>query len=160
MKRMTRLTYLLLASTILSGYVCANPDCLDSLGLGIPAAEAGSADAMQEKDFVRCQEILRDRGNAKVLVVRDLLDGRLTLIQAAVWFKELNDQPAEFPSALHLRPTAVAEAELTCLQVIQWANVEMASYSRSQRDAVLHRLREEMRVNMLQNKGEVVLPRI
>jgi hypothetical protein len=111
-----------------------------------------------EQERVRALELdessrnLVEREAAKARVTRDLLDGRLTLLQAAAWFGRLN---RSLPSGLDHSDRL--DGATLCRQVIVWAFAELELRNDSRRDAVVARLQAELS-DHLERQGAVVLP--
>jgi hypothetical protein len=61
------------------------------------------------------------RLEAKEEVVRRLLAGRLTLLEAAALFGHLNEEPAAWPFQDNLRWPGASREEKLCRQVLDWA---------------------------------------
>jgi hypothetical protein len=98
-------------------------------------------------------EALGARLAAKRRVTQELLDGRLTLFEAAALFRRLN---LEAGGAL-ARPE-YTDAERVCRDVIAWAHTELAQGGDAARaDACADRLTEELRRHKA-GHGKVVLP--
>ncbi len=73
----------------------------------------------------RRNEVVVRRMHAKREVAWDLIDGRLTLIEAAARFRLLNDSPSEFPNRHLGLIEGRNDAERLCRQVIAWAHNEL-----------------------------------
>ncbi len=88
-----------------------------------PRAEGPGQEA-REAEMDRRLRVARGRIDAKWEVVRRLLVGRLTLLEAAAQFRDLNAEPADCPCQDgHVWPNASLEERL-CRQVIAWAQRE------------------------------------
>jgi hypothetical protein len=103
------------------------------------------------------------RIGAKHQIVGDVIDGRLTLVQAAALFGALNRLPPEsmkpslsdvYPS--HVRLRAHTDEEWLCEQVVHWVSFELAD-RQDLRDATVARLEAEFK-EALGNEGMVRLP--
>jgi hypothetical protein len=110
-------------------------------------------------------EILQDwddhilqRIELKDRVIADLLEGRLTLLQAAAWFAHLNDGgPPQFRELGDLFFHGASRGERLCRQVIQWCVVELRDRPSCETGPILERLEEELRSHLEQH-GTVELP--
>jgi hypothetical protein len=108
-------------------------------------------------------ETLR-RGDALVLkrmqdrkeVIRRLLAGQLTLRQAAVRFRHLNNTPAELAIDVRRSYPAPSEGESLCRQVISCAEAELSAQGATDFGPV-QRLRTELD-DMLRLSGTVEFP--
>src|SRR5260370_29933598 len=65
-------------------------------------------------------EVLRRRGLARERVVDRLLEGEMSLPQAAAWFRYLNDNPREYRLNYRELWPGNSDGEKLCRQVIQW----------------------------------------
>jgi hypothetical protein len=125
---------------------------LDALGMG------GSPTGGPQSLELRCgdPESLA-RITAKGEVIRRLIDGRVTLGEAAAWFRTLNrpsaaggrDFTADFPGA--------TEEERLCRQAIAWAKSKARVSSASREEAVGRRLEAEF-AQLQSRDGVVRLP--
>jgi hypothetical protein len=102
-------------------------------------------------------KVLHRRLAAKAAVVRQLLDGRLTLLEAAEWFKVLNEMPSDCPSYANAVFPTGSEGETLCRQVISWTEGQLLMQSPSQAEAVTRELKEELQA-YLERDGIVRLP--
>jgi hypothetical protein len=151
-----------LLAALLAGAARLQPDWASSLGLdecGPPEVRQQLAAERQRGTLLdRRQEVVRRRLDAKNEVVGQLLDRRLTLAEAAAWFKSLNESPADCPAAWHGEFPGASEGERLCRQVISWVHAELAQQSASQAEAVCGRLEDELQA-LLRRDGTVPLPR-
>jgi hypothetical protein len=87
----------------------------------------------QEQERSRAAELQRRDGvllvriQEKGRVVRRLIAGEVTLLQAAAAFKRLNDAPPAFRDERHRAFPAASEGESLCRQVIQWVEADLRS---------------------------------
>jgi hypothetical protein len=154
MRLFNGLTALLLAGVVLAGVVCAQHDLL---GLAAQSAQATKAQQLWEK-LEREQEIVFDRMRIKERVIADLLADRLTLLEAARWFKDLNESPADCQDNYRLFFPAPTAGESACRQVLAWAESALQESPRSHSDAVLNKLKQELQTHLKRHNGVVVLP--
>ena len=90
-------------------------------------------------------EALRRRLAFKDGIAADLVEGRMTLFEAAVRYAELDrDQPLYWAARRQQWP-GVADEELTCLVVIDMVELRL-SRDPARREAVVGRLKEELRL--------------
>jgi hypothetical protein len=108
-----------------------------------PLPEAPDEEA-REAELDRGLRAARQRIDAKWKVVRRLLAGELTLLEAAARFRDLNAEPADCPAQdSHLWPSASPEERL-CRQVIAWARAHSRDDSSGAAGAVVDRLEAEL----------------
>ena len=151
-----------LLAALLAGVARLRPEWVSVPGLD----GSGPSDAGRQMEAERQRAALLDRRNevvsrrldAKNVVVGQLLDGRMTLAEAAAWFKALNESPADCPAVAHGEFPGASEGERLCRQVIGWAQAERAGQSASQAEATNARLEEELQT-LLGRDGTVHLPR-
>ena len=112
--------------------------------------ESRELDAQIEESIQRCK--------AKEDVVRDVIAGELTLLQAAARFRDVN---ASWPKARTFLQQAYAGLpyeHALCRQIIVYAEAELRHQgSSAQKDSVLHRLEAEL-AEHLRRHGKVCLP--
>jgi hypothetical protein len=153
------LTLLLLLGTlaVLGG---VRPHWAERLGLGgISLAELRTILEAQRRsaEVLQKEAVVRRRLLGKFAITRDLLDGRLTLFQAAARFRELEALTSEYiyyPRTLY--PGATDEERL-CRQVIVWAHNEAMCITPSQAASLVERLEAELHEHICQH-GTVRLP--
>lgn len=103
-------------------------------------------------------EVLSARIEAKRQVVRRLVAGELTLVEAAGWFRYLNRTPEDLPARGVRLIEGRCEGEQLCLQVIRWAESELAGAAGAgEEDARLRALQAEL-ADHIARHGRVVLP--
>jgi hypothetical protein len=150
-----------LLAALLAGVARLRPDWVSGLGLdGSGPSDVGrqmEAERQRAALLDRRHEVVRRRLDAKNMVVGQLLDGRLTLAEAAAWFKALNESPADCPAVSHGESPGASEGERLCRQVIGWVQAERAGQSASQAEATSVRLEEELQT-LLRRDGTVHLP--
>ena len=104
--------------------------------------------AVTEVEAIQCRILAKDR------VVKELLDGRLTLFEAAAFFRRLNEAP---PRAAGLDFPGDSDEERLCRQVIQWVRAITAKGSLDATDGSTARFEEELSRHK-QRHGRVILP--
>ena len=111
--------------------------------------ESRELDAQIEESIQRCK--------AKEDVVRDVIAGELTLLQAAARFRDVN---ASWPKARAVVQQAYAGLpyeHALCRQVIAYAEAELRHQGSAHKDSVLHGLEAEL-AGHLRQCGRVCLP--
>jgi hypothetical protein len=103
-------------------------------------------------------EVLQQRMATKEKVIERLVEEELTLLQAAAWFRFLNDNPPEYPSDFRHRYPGNSDAEKACRQVLAWLNPYLRRrLVESQAATTLCRLEGELEVLLAEN-GNIELP--
>ena len=106
-------------------------------------------DAQIEESLQRCK--------AKEDLVRAVIAGELTLLEAAARFRDVN---ASWPKARTFLQQAYAGLpyeHALCRQIIAYAEAELRDQGSDQKDRVLHRLEAELAEHLRQH-GKVCLP--
>jgi hypothetical protein len=70
-------------------------------------------------------QIVQGRLAARTKVVERLLAHQLTLIEAAAWFRELNDNPPNLRCDYRNNYPGDSDGEKLCRQVIHWAEIHL-----------------------------------
>jgi hypothetical protein len=110
---------------------------------GVPAADA------------RCQEVER-RHVEKRRLAGEVIDGRLSLLEAAARFRDLDEQPpAACREALRATYPGASDDECHCRAVLQYVRVEMRLRPGVDPD-LTERLEAELRA--LLEHGDLLLP--
>jgi hypothetical protein len=86
-----------------------------------------------------------DRLQAKECVVKEVREGRLTLLEAAVRFRDLNAQGRPNPMPLQEAFTGSTDAERVCRQVISWVYEEVRLTDTRQAEKLRASLEEDLR---------------
>ena len=98
------------------------------------------------------------RLQSKAAVARRLVDGELTLLEAAAWFRYINRMTGSAGDVPAPGEEAEPEAERYCRQVIRWAETTAAvEISTERSETVVRRLEAELD-ERLRRDGGVVLP--
>ncbi|MHB1422930.1 MAG: hypothetical protein ACYC3I_07005 [Gemmataceae bacterium] len=102
-------------------------------------------------------QLIVERASAKDKIIKDLLNGKLTLIEAAGWFRSLHDDSWSWQNPRRPRPGS-DNGDCWCRLVIDWADC-MARFeqSDSRADALRQRLEAELE-DQLSRQGGVRLP--
>jgi hypothetical protein len=111
----------------------------------------------QLAEMERCHQALDRRINKKICVTVKLLDGRITLFEAAALFRRLNEEYPRFPPDPGFKGDT--EEERLCQQVITWAYGQMRIRYPEMADEFEARLKAELRWHKDQH-GTVVLPEV
>jgi hypothetical protein len=120
-----------------------------------PLPEAPGEEA-REAELDRRLRVARQRIDAKWKVVRRLLAGELTLLEAAARFRDLNAEPADCPCReSYLWPNTSPE-ERQCRQVIAWGRALGRDDRSGATGAVVDRLEAELAA--LLARGAIRLP--
>jgi hypothetical protein len=89
--------------------------------------------------------ITAERIRAKNKVVARLLAEEINLLEAAAWFRFLNDNPPEYPCRFRQTMPGGSDGEKACRQVISWVEVKVREQMpQSQADLVLWGLQGEL----------------
>ena len=97
--------------------------------------------------------ISRERSRARGQVVDRLLEGKLTLLQAAAWFRYFDDHPAEFPGDFRRRFAGKGDGEKACRHLLVWVAGRFRSGGMNSQQALQFR-RLEDELNALCAKDE------
>jgi len=138
---------------------------LDLLALcGVDVAEFCTSQekafrARQRQEWLRRRvEAIVQRNESREAVMRELLAGRLTLLQAARRFKDLNETPITCQDDYRSTYPGRSDGEKVCRQVLAWLERDLPDLSPSQAALLRSTLEEELAENLRQNDGVVVLP--
>jgi hypothetical protein len=149
----------LLAS--LAGLCQAQPQWLHNVGLGwLASVDTGEDEQARRARLQRHGDIVLRRILAKQSVIRQLIDGQLTLFEAAALFGRLNQMGESSEPQVDLHPGA-SKGEKLCRQVIRWVRGSLpqskAPDLQSEADAFVAELEAELAEHLAQH-GTVVLP--
>jgi hypothetical protein len=155
------LTLLSLVVVLLVGVLWLTPSpLLAGLGLDwrdLPEVQRRRlAEAQRAEDLKRGDDIVLKRTQERKEVIRQVLAGQLTLLQAALCFRRLNRTPADLAVDVRRNFPAASEGESLCLQVIQWTETELTDRGETDLGPV-RRLRTEL-AEMLRRNGTINLP--
>ena len=146
----------------LAGFVWLRPDLLAVWGLDLAEFAEWQEKAARAAQHREAQDhrkrITLQRIKAKEDVVGELLNGRLSLLQAARRFKDLNETPITCQDDYRSHYPGQSDGEKACRQVLDWLLFAQTEYPRDQQEALLHRFEDELREHLQRNGGIVVLP--
>ena len=97
------------------------------------------------------------RIKAKGAVARQVIDGRLTLLEGAAWFKYFNEAMPDGRGDVAPEDEGLTEGERYCRQVIRWVDATAEQTSSDQAAGVARRLQSELDAR-LRRDGTVTLP--
>jgi hypothetical protein len=106
----------------------------------------------------RQTEVMTKRLKAKTEVTLQLLKGRLTLFEAAAWFRFFNENPPDCPAPLVNTPVESDNAK-SCREVIRWVGAHLIEAGASYRDEQVRQL-ENLLEEQLARTGTVLLPEL
>jgi len=137
----------------------ARPEWASKLGLdlwNLPQLERDIENQQRvAANLASQQQAINGRAAGKSRVTRELLDERLSLVQAAAWFRHLDDNmPGTAPDYL----PGKTEGERYCREVILWAQAESRDWSTDRAAEVTCRLETELEDHLAAHKDVVVLP--
>lgn len=93
----------------------------------------------------RSSRMALQRIENKMRIIQNLLDGELTLLEAAAWFRFLNENPPEHRVDISNFWPGASDGEKACRQVIGFARAKLVqTTSASDADATLARLEDEL----------------
>jgi hypothetical protein len=159
MRLSLRLIALVLAGGALLAAARSQPALTEGLGraLGLTGSEE-EQETQRRAEMARRNLILIRRHAAKEKVVKAVLEGRMSLLQAARLFQDLDENPADCRNDYRSFFPGRSDGEKLCRQVLEWTQSQMVDAPPSQAAAVLERLQAELQENMDRNGGLVVLP--
>ncbi|HVS36141.1 MAG TPA: hypothetical protein VMS17_11220 [Gemmataceae bacterium] len=102
------------------------------------------------------QAVVR-RLEGKSSVTRRLLEGELTLMEAAAWFRYIDRVTGPVDSILVPGEEGESDEERLCRQVIRWAEAQAQQVSPQSSQAVVSRLEAQLD-DRLRRDGKVELP--
>jgi hypothetical protein len=159
MRLSNRLVVLLFAGGALVGAAWSQPDLAAGLGLSSGGGERQEQQNRQRRaELDRHDGIVLRRIMAKEAIVKDLLEGRLTLLEAAQRFQDLDEKSDERLDQYRLRYPGRSDGEKRCRQVIDWVRTRLEDRPPSQAAALLQRLEEELNDILCLNGGAFALP--
>jgi hypothetical protein len=99
------------------------------------------------------------RIHTKARVIELLVDGEMPLLEAAAWFRYVNDNPPDFPSEFRSLHHGQTDGEKACRQVIQWLQYYLPSrMPRSQATLIACQYQAELDRILDEKEGMVALP--
>jgi hypothetical protein len=102
------------------------------------------------EEMSRQQSVVVQRSAAKEEVLHELVDDRLSLLQAAAKFRRFTVEPAEYPGKGPEYLPGNTEGERYCREVLEWA--------KSEPEEIQSRLESELEAVLAAGDGEVILP--
>ena len=114
-----------------------------------PIEQSRELDAQIEESIQRCK--------AKEDLVREVIAGRLTLLEAAARFRDVNASCPKARTFLQRAFASLPYEHALCRQIIAYAEAELRDQGSDQKDRVLHRLEAELAEHLRQH-GKVCLP--
>jgi hypothetical protein len=140
----------------------ARPGWLPDWGPGwravTDARHSLDAQAQRSDELAQRQDVTRRRIEAKQKVIRQLVEGRLALLEAAAWFRYLNENPSDCQDGYRTAWPGHSDEEKLCRQVIGWVEVEVRERSSlSQAEEMTRRLEAELDGHLARD-GAVKLP--
>jgi hypothetical protein len=135
------------------------PEWASKLGLdlwNLPQLERDIASQEEVAARLAGQQVaINERSAGKGRVARELIDERLTLMQAAAYFRQLDDNmPGTAPDHL----PGKTEGERYCREVILWAKAETRDWSPDRAAEVVCRLETELEDHLTAHNDVVILP--
>jgi hypothetical protein len=125
----------------------------------LPDLESRMAAAEQQSaDLTRKNALVCDRIEAKEQVLQELLAERMTLLQAAAWFRRLDTATPEVPGAPPDRYPGRTEGERYCYLVMDWALSNREELTPSHAEEIRGRLQAELDAHLASHDGAIVLP--
>jgi hypothetical protein len=158
MKPLIRLTLnVLAAAVVLGGMVLSWP----GFGQGAGEWARGQRNKGRTRPLAppsdECQIVIR-RIAGKQRVVERLLEGELSLLEAAATFRSLSDNPPEFPCPFRLGTPGRSDGEKACQHLIRWLESYLLSrITRSQATEIVCRYQAELDALLVENE-EITLP--
>jgi hypothetical protein len=87
-------------------------------------------------------------------IIRELLAGDITLLEAAAGFRFVNDHPPECPCLFRTMVSGDSDGEKACRHVILWVRSHLlAAGATTRAEAVLGRLEAELRTLLASGDG-------
>jgi hypothetical protein len=123
-------------------------------------SEARSTSPEEDEDPTRRQFMaaLNERLQKKEHVVRRVLAGEIGLLEAAVLFDRINQEPPELDDRMRACIEGATEEEKLCRQVISWVNAIVTTSTDPRERALGLRLEAELETYLC-TQGQPVLPR-
>lgn len=150
---------------LLTGIAFADPTLVAGLGLRLWDDDDSDPAPSLRRERQRAERLARDddvalrRVLAKNRVTVELIEGRLTLLQAAAWFRHLNGETGGTPVRSGDNRPEETEGEHFCRLVLGWARNELKSRPESPAREVFARLEGELAAELARGRGKVELPR-
>jgi hypothetical protein len=155
-----RLLCFLSALVVLAGLAWVRPEWTEAVGEALTGGDSGRVEEARRRreELVKRDGVLFRRIAAKEEVIRELIAGRLSLWQAARWFKQLNENPRDLTADyLEFFPGATDD-EKQCRQVLDWTRLAVQRLAASRASALLARLEAELEERRRLGGGLLTLP--
>jgi hypothetical protein len=159
MRPSIRLAALVLVFGALVGAAWSQPALIEELGRTLGGGDARRLAELERNsaELTRRTGLRVRRIEAKEATIEGLIAGRLTLLEAARCFKDLeagsDDRAADLADSPRL-----SDDERLCRQVLDWVHIELGRLPPSQAAAVWRRLEDQLNDNRRCHGGSVVLP--
>jgi hypothetical protein len=157
MTAVLRVSVLGLVGTTLLGVAWAQPDFLN-IGALAESRERQSLANQRQQVLDRRYETAVQRTHAKQVIIDELLAGRLTLLEAARRFKNLNESPITCQDDYRSRFPGRCDGEKVCRQVLAWVDTALQQYPPDQARAVAQRFEDDLQKHLQRHGDLVVLP--
>jgi hypothetical protein len=132
------------------------PDLLADAWQSPCVKAAFPAEQRREEDLNRHRAVLRRRAEVKTGLVRDVADGRLTLLEAAARLRELDRATPDFPwEVFRLGRPGMSDEERHCRELIGHLRGDVVLESGDENE-VVRRWEEELRLHL--ERGTLQLP--
>jgi hypothetical protein len=119
---------------------------------GDPHVHSVLIDKPSEKSVVATQRI-----NSKSRIVKQLIAGELTFLEAGAWFRYLNDNPPDCRMDFRKRWPGASDGEKACRQVISFVQADWGYASPSEKAALVAKLEDELKTRLAES-GVIELP--
>jgi hypothetical protein len=145
------LLLLLAAVTVLGGTRAQWAACLGLEELDLAALRVLVDGPRRAQEILNKDEIVRRRLRGKYEITRGLLEGRVTLFEAAAGFRKVEGQTREYIGYSHDLRSGETADEMLCRQVIRWVGHEAAVGGYPDPGQTAQRLEEELREHLRQH---------
>ena len=143
------------AGSVLTGLGAVRQDC-DWPALSSLRAKV-RRDLKERDRFASVGQAIDARLGDRRAVMRELRQGRLSLVEAAAAFRDLNERPGVPPSPFRVLFPGASDEEKLCRQVISWARSEREEETTHEAQERARRLEAELAA-ILKRRGAVRLP--
>jgi hypothetical protein len=132
-----------------------HPEWARDLGLDQGKVAELLGDIPLDRGLEERDQAVQRRIHAKESITKNLIDGQLTLFEAAAQFRRVNEENPVLHNDLTFPSDSVEDC--FCRQVIQWARVELRSQPCTASEDFVERLEQDLRRHKERN-GTVLLP--
>jgi hypothetical protein len=162
MKRLSHLVLgIITVGVLTTGLLIAQPAISERLGIdfwNLPSLYDEIREQLDKDQELSAQdEVVMRRIRIKDTIIRDLLDGRTSLFEAAAEFRELSKANAHYEELLRLRFPNRSLNEIYCLNVIEFVEVQI-EHLPSATPEIVQYLRDQLANHKHRNGGQVILP--